>query len=323
MADLSRRSFFGLGLGAGAAFAASPLLAAAKLDGPVSKADSPLFKTVAFRPLAVKVGAEKPFRAVHCSDSHVAIMSVNDLIGGTDRDERLYLDRLVEMKDGLPTLAACVLKARREKLPLFHTGDLYDYECEATHFIARDAFDGLGRFLYVPGNHEYHGHWGPGITPKEFPAARARLEKDTGIPVSVASLVVNGVNFVSVDNGGLSYGAEREQFAAVKKEFAKGLPVVLLCHFPLVTDTLYRDLLKGDGIAKGHRPVPERTMPYMLWGLRDADKPLVEWLKRQPQLKAVLCGHLHMELTCPVTDALTQYVAGATYHGNAYEIAFS
>ena len=321
MNGLGRREFLGLGAGA-AAFARMPLFAAAKLDAKMAAADSPVLKKVKFSPLEIRVGATKPFKVVHCSDSHMAFMTVNDLVGGMKRDLDMYDYRLKEMANGIPSLAACVLKARRENLPLFHTGDLYDYESEATHFMAADAFDGLGTRLYAPGNHEYHGHWGPGISGAAVAVSRGRLEKDVGQSVSVSSLVLNGVNFVAFDNGGLSFGKEKEQLAAIKKEFAKGLPVVLLCHLPLYTKELYADFTEAKGVRAGEKPIKKETMPWILCGMHAAEKPLLEYLAKQPLLKAVLCGHLHREYRFAFTDKVFQYVAGATYKGNAYEITF-
>ena len=327
---MDRRSFLGFGLGAAAAVSLPGRAQAcgtsagtvAPLGGALGGVDSPLFGKVKFSPLKIEVGAKKPFRAVHCSDSHMAFMTVNDLVGGMKSDLEMYDYRLKEMANGVPSLAACVLKARRENLPLFHTGDLYDYESEAAHFMASDAFGGLADYVYAPGNHEYHGHWGPGISGAAVAVSRGRLEKDVGQPVSVSSLVLNGVNFVAFDNGGLSFGKEKEQFAAIRKEFARGLPVVLLCHLPLYTKELYADFTEAKGVRAGEKPIKKETMPWILCGMHAAEKPLLGYLAKQPLLKAVLCGHLHREYRFAFTDKVFQYVAGATYKGNAYEITF-
>ena len=327
---MDRRSFLGLGLGAAAAVALPGEARAdeasggtvAALDGAISGKDSPLFSKVKFTPLTVAVGAKKPFKVVHCSDSHMAFMTVNDLVGGMKRDLEMYDYRLKEMANGIPSLAACVLKARREKLPLFHTGDLYDYESEAAHFMAADAFGGLDDYVYAPGNHEYHGHWGGGISGAAVTTSRQRLEKDVKMSVSVSSLVLNGVNFVAFDNGGLSFGLEAKQLSAIKREFEKGLPVVLLCHLPLYTKDLYEYFTKSTGPRAGEKPIKAETMPWILCGMHAAEKPLLAYLAKQPLLKAVLCGHLHREYQFAFTDKVTQYVAGATYKGNAYEITF-
>ena len=52
------------------------------------------------------------------------------------------------------------------------------------------------------------------------------------------------------------------------------------------------------------------------------NKALVKWLPEQKNLKALLCGHLHYEAQVPFSETVTQYVAGATYKGNAYHIRF-
>ena len=52
------------------------------------------------------------------------------------------------------------------------------------------------------------------------------------------------------------------------------------------------------------------------------NKTLAEWLPKQKNLKALLCGHKHFEYNSPFCEGVTQYVCGATFNGNAYHIRF-
>ena len=55
------------------------------------------------------------------------------------------------------------------------------------------------------------------------------------------------------------------------------------------------------------------------------DEPTAEfiaWLKQQPLLKAILCGHCHHFYEEQFSPTAVQYVVGAGYNGDAYEIEF-
>ena len=338
MSYIDRRSFLCLGAGALALPSfSSDGAAAAKgvsssweplVEGPMSASSSPVLKKVKFTPIEIKVGVTKPFRAIHCSDSHVAYMTVNDLLSGNnDLELAMFNKRLLQKPDALPSLAACVLKARRERIPLFHTGDLYDYESAANIAVVADAFTGVGECLYAVGNHEYHGHWRNGIKGDEIPPARARLNAATPNDITIASRVIGGVNFIAFDNGGFSGGLEDVQFAAMQKEFAKGLPTVVMCHLPLWSEEPAQDRLNIAGPFQNCRPIKDRSaLRGLFYGCRygsdQKSKRLVRWLKEQKNLKAVLCGHLHTECSYRFSDTAVQYFAGATYMGKAYEITF-
>ena len=72
------------------------------------------------------------------------------------------------------------------------------------------------------------------------------------------------------------------------------LPVVLLCHLPLHTKELYAAFTESTGPRAGEKPIKAETMPWILCGMHAAEKPLLAYLAKQPLLKAVLCGHLHV-----------------------------
>ena len=56
-----------------------------------------------------------------------------------------------------------------------------------------------------------------------------------------------------------------------------------------------------------------------------ADEPtlrFVSWLKKQPELKAILCGHTHGFYQERFSPTAIQYTVGAGFKGSAYEIEF-
>ena len=56
-----------------------------------------------------------------------------------------------------------------------------------------------------------------------------------------------------------------------------------------------------------------------------SDKPTLDfiaWLKEQPLLKGILCGHMHHFFEERFSKTAIQYTVGATYDGDAYEVLF-
>ena len=323
----SRRDFIGFGT---AALFGLPALAqpdceiwyARDVDGEEALA-MPIMKD--FRPtrLEIRVGAKKPFKMLHISDSHIAQMNAHDLAKADEVELQWYESRRRHFDTAATGLAAALLYARVKKLPILHTGDLVDYLSDANCNIAKRDLEGVD-CLYAIGNHELAGTRRPGPRKSQLAAARAKTEKYFPNPFMVTSRVVNGVNFVAFDNVGMCADVYEEQFAAIRKEFEKGLPVVMAYHIPFYAEALADDIMN----AKGYKP-KSRADINEAWLAACPGKPaqpinakLSTWLKEQKNLKALLCGHLHREKQVPFTDTVNQYVAGATFAGNAYEIDF-
>ena len=139
---------------------------------------------------------------------------------------------------------------------------------------------------------------------------------------------MNGVNFVAFDNGETNLRAET--VSGVKAEFAKGLPVVLLCHIPPVytpkflenSNAMRRKILLGQGeseqdIAKLPYPRPAELQ------YDGRTKSFWDWVRGQSLLKAVLCGHTHVEERDRFSDTAEMFVAGGNYEGCLCDILFT
>ena len=319
---ISRRRFITMGA---AAVVPVALHAGSGATCPLFGESSPLLDAVNFRKLEISVGAEKPFAVIHASDSHLNFMSPGDLIDAKyASDLELYRKRRQAI-DPLPGLAAVVLTARLRKIPIMYTGDLIDYESAANLAMARNTFFGVD-VLFAPGNHECVGHWGQ-KPPKwsECRAMRKRMERFFPNDIAVASHVVNGVNFVAFDNAGMSRDILATQILErLKVEFGKGLPTVLVYHVPFYCRELRDMLVEG----RRRNPVKEEQLA---WGYlanapkggTAAERKIFEYAASQSNLKAALCGHLHDEFVCEFSGDVKQYVAGATFKGQAYEITFA
>ncbi|MBQ5794395.1 MAG: metallophosphoesterase, partial [Kiritimatiellae bacterium] len=244
---------------------------------------------------------KKPFSALHFSDTHIAMSDARDILACEERSLKVYEDRRTRFPISLQALAATIAYAERGNMPLFNTGDLIDYdshanvECIANSFADRNILSALG-------NHESFGHRSKGLNPSTPEEARALLEKYEKAyrqPLIVASKVINGVNFVAFDNGGLERYFLERRLAAIRAEFGKGLPVVLLCHIPLNNKDLDAPAVNG---VKG-------------------DSFMNELRAHKNQIKAILCGHGHRE-RLGEWNGIPVALAGANFEGSAREIEF-
>ena len=323
---MDRRSFLGLGLGAAALGVLPSELGAAQqsasrtrgvaLGGPLGVPNSELLKRVNFTKLTIDVGVRKPFKVIHCSDTHIALMNVSDLIGAKrTKDLAMFDYRLKEMQSAAGCFAACVLKARLENAPLIHSGDMWDYHSEANFRFVQDALSAAGNVLCTVGNHEIRGHWEhePDI---DNEGVRRRFESYLPNSSLFCARQIGGVNFVAFDNCANWDGIQARLHTRLKAEFAKGLPTVLVMHKPICTPDAKKWALEVDH-AK-----PDNLRAY-LYAIDGGERAFVDWAYSQPNFKAVLCGHCHYETQWRLTDSVSQYSAGAAYQGHAYEIEFA
>ncbi len=321
--NLKRRDFLAFGTGAFCIGGFS--LAANAMRKPLAPLN---LKTV-----TINVGASKPFGAVQVSDTHITRADSRDnerkqLLAGARRWfpwGEYYLDEAVR-----------TAKARGDLL--LHTGDMIDFVSEANLDQVEGRFAGNDWFT-AAGNHEYSQYVGEAKEDEAYKQqSYARVQKSFPNNLKFASRVVNGVNFVAVDD--VYYNFTEEQLELFKAEVAKGLPIVMMCHVPLFTPELYKFNMKETNNSCAYLTgVPEKltktykggmnAKPGEEWRRRSqqqfTDNPTAEfiaYLKEQKLLKAILCGHLHRFFKEQFSPTARQYVCSATYKGDAYAIRF-
>ena len=346
MTALNRRGFIALGAGGllAPAFAAlsdatQPLERQKRLNLKAPLEDNLIEQYLQPTPLKLAVGATKPFTALHFSDTHVSMADAADILAAGSRDLRLYEARNngVFGRGGFPfavqSLAATLAYARRKKIPLLNTGDLFDFRSEANIACIANSFKGADVFSSL-GNHEGHGLHSPGMNPQNAAAEdalRARYEKVIGNPLIVASRVINGVNFVAFDNCEMSRFIRDKMVDQIKAELEKGLPTVLMCHMPPFSKELHEAVMEIHCVRKAsYFPKENNLTSYYMMGedfqkshAPKAFRRLFEYLAGRDNLKAILCGHLHFEWQGMFNGKVPVVVAGRNFNGECYEIAFS
>lgn len=286
------------------------------------------------RKIKINVGATKPFSALHISDSHLTLADSRDV----PRKLALAESRHRAFSWAAHYFDAAVRYVQQRDMMLIHSGDLIDFVSEANLDFVAEQLKACNTFV-SSGNHEFSQFVGEakedeGYKAQTFDKVQAAYPNN----LEVASRVVNGVNFVALDD--VYYYVTEYQHRLMEQEVAKGLPIVLICHVPFYTPKHCANVLKGNnGLAGYVTGAPlEITRTYQTnpslpadqqWRNRSvqqrADKitlDFIAWLKQQPLLKAILCGHCHHFYEEQFSDTAVQYVVGAGYNGEAYEVEF-
>lgn len=283
--------------------------------------------------IKVNVGAAKPFKAVQLGDVHMVRVDSSD----DQRKIALAAARYQEMKLGEHYLEEAIGIARKKHAVLLHVGDMIDFVSHANLEYAGMIF-GSDDWFACAGNHEYSRYVGEANENAEYKAGTFdEVSKEFPNNLTFASRVINGVNFVAVDD--VYYNFTAEQLALMKREVAKGMPIVFMCHVPFYAPRHYRSQLKKtNGLCSYETGIPDelistwKKIDYpedQLWRDRrvqqraDAEtKDFVKYVESEPLVKAVLCGHTHDFSKERISPFAKMYVCGAVYEGTANLLEF-
>ena len=326
----SRREFLGLGFGVLCASALGD--AAIRLDGKMN----PITTVVAepwndgllnVRSYTLEVGATAPFRAIHFSDTHINLSDIEEMYRSPKNYSQGVM-RYARFPQAIPSFYATLDFAAKEKgTLLLHSGDLIDFGTRASYAFLRHNLKGLD-LHYAIGNHEYEKP-----DSSYNPDVEYQLKKlaETGVSPNLlcSSRIVNGVNFVAFDNARFGKGIVLPEVRdAIRREFEKGLPVVLMCHQPPYLSTAFQDSKLQEQIDASLQrlrlddiPAYQARSHAPRW---DGDEDTVAFWKGIRELdnfKAVLCGHCHWAWNEPFGKGRL-YIAGANYEGAVNEFRF-
>ena len=284
--------------------------------------------------ITIPVGATEPFHALHISDTHIT--RVNEKDGQRKKEVSEWRRNSFPMAEEY--FDAALKHAREKKMVLLHTGDLIDFVSEGNLEYVKQKLEGVDCFFAV-GNHEYSQYVGEAKEDEAYKAqSYERVQAAYPNNLKFASRIINGVNFVALDD--VYYNVTKEHLDLMKEEVKKGLPIVIMCHVPFYTSHFYEiEMHKTGGACAYVTGAPHKlTESYPgnpdlpadeQWRNRGvqqrADKDTLEfvkWLKKQSLVKAILCGHNHNFYQGPFSETAMQHMAGCTYDGKATEILF-
>ncbi|MBQ5968557.1 MAG: metallophosphoesterase [Clostridia bacterium] len=266
------------------------------------------------------VGLERPLKVLHVTDSHIALADARDnerkhslakRLGAPEK-ERYFREHLAYAK------AHCDL--------MVHTGDLIDFTSQANFDFARSVL-AEEKVFFIAGNHEFSQYVGEAYEDRAYKmnSFREMLPEGLGVPLFFNSRVVGGVNFVAIDDSYHQF--ESWQITRLKKEIAKGLPIILCLHVPLFERSLYNYHVErsGPGTSCYLAGCEEDDLPVDEWRAieirpRGVTMEAIDFIKSQPQIKAVLAGHVHFSFESCLAPGMPQFVTGGGYDGIAREL---
>ena len=266
----------------------------------------------------LKVGAEAPFQIVHITDTHLTYADDRD----GERKTALAKARARFFPQAEEVLQKACGISREQQAVIMHTGDLIDFVSQANLERVKRFMNEYDCFM-AAGNHEFSLYVGEA---KEDAAYRSQsLAKVQAVfcnDIRMSARVINGVNFVALDNG--YYLFEQEQLEFVKNEVLKGFPIVLMMHTPLFEQNLFDELMGTMGECRVEKPcaylagVPEEQMKDYSAGRFEQQKAdsitlkAIEYFKSEPLIKAILAGHVHRTMDARLTKDIPQIITSTT-----------
>ena len=260
----------------------------------------------------IKAGATSPFSVLHISDTHLTFANPDE-----DKDIQKYRRIRTELFGGrqFEALKDSVRWAKLNADYLIHTGDLIDWGSQGNLIAVQEAFGpDAGPVFGAMGNHEYFFPH----SVKRPTRAEAFKRCSGAFPYNLhfASQVINGVNFLSIDDS--NYDVTDDQVEAFAKEVKKGLPIILLMHVPFDTPK-----------------ITEAKRKFWAWGQKWRGKPVepyefgkranefVAYLKSEPLLKGILAGHLHITAEEQFSPTARLYVVAGNFAFAGREVLIS
>ena len=252
----------------------------------------------------IKAGASKPFTGRHISDTHLTAAYPDE-----GEWERKIAERRIRTFGGRQeeALRDSIAWAKLHTDYIVHTGDLIDFQSRANFDLVKKYYgEGGAAMLGCLGNHEHY---------------RGKGERDAyPFPNDFSATVLNGVNFVMIDDSANTVSAD--QASRFEAEAKKGLPIVLCMHCPFPTREIVlaaSRFWRSKGNLKAIRDMGGYVEKYKDGTTQD----FVAYLRAQPLLKGILCGHGHIGVVSPFSPTAKQYEVAGNFMFHAQEFTVS
>ena len=319
--NLNRRNFIG-GVGAVVASAALPVFGK---DDPSLFPKRGVVERLAIAYQHIHIGLPQPFSVLHISDTHLT--AVYD-------DEPEYLVKFAKYRAKVfggrqeEALRDSLAWAKMNVDYVIHTGDFIDFQTRANLDIVKKVFGEEKALAGSMGNHEFQRRI-PGEEVDESSIAGLRkygalsmklLAETFPFDISLQSTVVNGVNFVTLNEVvGFVTKNHVERFHA---EVKKGLPIILCMHCPFFTPELSRASSKYWQFNRKFRQ--DNPGPMNSFQTNDpVTRDFIAYLKSETLLKGILTGHMHLTASDRFSPTAMQYIVGGNFMFHGEEVLFT
>lgn len=249
----------------------------------------------------VEIGLARPYAILHVTDSHLARIDSRD----GDRMHAFARKRSrIGRELGEYYLDEAVAFARQHALKIVHTGDFVDFASVANLEYAERRF-ATDDFLACVGNHDYwaaDANRGQESEPYKATMLPAVMRAFPTVPCR--TVTCGELNFFVFDNA--FDDVTDSVVASFEDTVRQGRPVVLVCHVPLALTGVDNSFACGAPSSRSS----------------GVTRAFVERVRREPLVKAILCGHAHFAQVEPFSPSSRQFVGGALFDGQAEVIEF-
>lgn len=254
----------------------------------------------------IEAGLKQPVKLLHVTDVHLTNYSSED----PESQQELLKKRTAVFavtSEGTPSsyFEEAISLAEREGYLLVVSGDVMDLNSAGNRAEFARIIAGHD-MMFTPGGHEYQRickrtlHEDPPYPETAIPQVKAAFPQ---FNFAFESRVINGLNVITLDNA-LDY-FPAEALEGLKREIARGLPIVVFMHVPL-----YNGFLRHT--VELH---PNVTMRVSEEDYRKSDE-VIKLIETHPLILASFAGHDHAARTYEQAGK-THYTTGALFAGDA------
>ena len=271
------------------------------------------------------IGLDAPVRLLHVTDSHICL--ANEADAAYDPE---LIDHAKQRGDAFGGEAQvesyfeqAMDYARREGIPMLHTGDLYDCMTEANFAYMEKALASVDS-IYAAGNHDFCHYVGRAIEDYQYKWENLRrVQPHVKQNLYFDSRIIGGVNIVTLDDGYYLFNKGQEEM--LRAEAAKGYPIVLCMHVPLYTPKLAELILEHNPCAYVTGAPREMYTKYpndrrLQQNPDRATLEMIEYIKSEPMIRLIVAGHVHRNFEEPLDNGVMQICTEGGYHGYAREL---
>ena len=145
----------------------------------------------------IKVGAEKPFRFLHMSDTHFTLADERDDV----RKNELAKSRTQWHGEAEKISSEVEAYAKENDLLITHTGDYIDFVSEA-NLDRLEKFTKENNVFMAAGNHEFSLYVGEAFEDVAYRnISLNKVQSRISNNMRFDSRKINGVNLIAIDNG--------------------------------------------------------------------------------------------------------------------------
>jgi 3',5'-cyclic AMP phosphodiesterase CpdA len=281
-------------------------------------------------------GLKKVTRVLHISDSHISVFD--------DREAAFhqYAARMDKAYRSVPhyktkqpsrstgNFLELMKRGTDKQVDLIAlTGDIINNPSPASARFVAEAVKKTGiPFMYVAGNHDWHYEGMPGTLSqlRKTWIDKSLLPLYGGKNPLYASSVIDGINFVTIDNS--TYQVNDQQLAFFRRQAARPMPLVLMMHIPLYLPkdakrksvSTCGDPRWGWDIDRNYKT--ERRERWSKDGNLPSTTALLKAVQQARNLAAVLVGHTHSARADAISETAVQYVAARAVDGRHRLLTF-